>query len=220
MVFRLIFTFFIAFVVASCGTEDRKKRPIISSSQTSQTGEDQPGTATTTTTQTTVSQNGTVVPVVSAPPVFTTVPVITAVSPDTYSRAVATTPYAVECIDAFIGQGYPEAAAIEYAVARNAATKFGRSIAVGDYNQTAVQVLNVITVDSCFASVDLRLYNPLGYYCIVANNAFKSDVTIQRNCSAKLISLDSTVVTKFGRNTSTLGSRSVFSDQNELPCVP
>jgi hypothetical protein len=211
---RFIFSVCLPIAIISCGDQAEKNR---SDRTKTIASEKQGGTVDDPT------QSGPVIPApavtITPPPIYPVVQAVPA-SPDAFSRAIASTPHAVECIDAFVAQGYPEAAGIEYAVSRGAITKFGSSIAVGDYNQTQFQVLNVISVESCFASVDLRLFNPLGYYCIVFNNAFKSDITIQRNCASKLISLENNIVTKFGSNKSSYGNYSMFSSQDELPCIP
>ena len=152
--------------------------------------------------------------IVAAPPVIT----YTA-SPSVYSRAVASTPMAVECIDAFIAQGYPDAGGIQSALFRSANTKWGDSI-IGDYSDTQAQILIVIDLTSCKSKVELRLFNRNGFYCIVGNKAWASTVQIQRKCEAKLISLTPTTNTTFGRNTATIGSNGRFSSVEELPCIP
>jgi hypothetical protein len=126
---------------------------------------------------------------------------------------------AVECIDAFIAQGYPDAAGIESALFREANTKYGDSI-IGDYSDTQAQILNVIDLTSCKSKVELRLFNRNGFYCIVGNKAWASTVQIQRKCEAKLISLTPTTNTIFGHNTATIGSNGSFSRVEELPCIP
>lgn len=161
------------------------------------------------------AQNGVVIyPVAAAAPVATA-----------FSRYVAETPHAVECIDKLVAMGYPEAATIENAVARNTITRRDNIIAVADYNATAVPVLNVISLDAFQSNVDMRLFNPMGYYCIVSSVTFNSALTIQRNCSSKL-------VTMFSQNTragvyfwgwhrpiSSTTQQGVASLE-ELPCIP
>jgi len=210
----------------SCGLEStRKKNPVVSSPVKSQ-GELNGGTeATLCTLQATPTaecpivntpvQSGYGTPIiVASPPVMT----YTA-SPSVFSRAVATTPMAVECIDAFIAQGYPDAAGIESALFREANTQWGDSL-IGDYSDTQAQILNVIDLTSCKSKVELRLFNRNGFYCIVGNKAWASTVQIQRKCESKLISLTPTTNTTFGRNTATIGSNGRFSSVEELPCIP
>ena len=157
---------------------------------------------------------------VQSGPIIVGAPVMTyTASPSVFSRAVAMTPMAVECIDAFIAQGYPDAAGIESALFREANTKWGDSL-IGDYSDTQAQILNVIDLTSCKSKVELRLFNRNGYYCIVGNNSYRSTVQIQRKCEAKLISLTPTTNTTFGHNTATIGSNGRFSRVEELPCIP
>jgi len=206
----------------SCGLEStRKKNPVVSSPVKSQ-GELNGGTeATLCTLQATPTVE---CPIVSTPvqsgPIIVGAPVMTyTASPSVFSRAVAMTPMAVECIDAFIAQGYPDAGGIQSALFRSANTQWGDSL-IGDYSDTQAQILNVIDLTSCKSKVELRLFNRNGFYCIVGNKAWASTVQIQRKCEAKLISLTPTTNTTFGRNTATIGSNGRFSSVEELPCIP
>lgn len=165
------------------------------------------------------SQNGTVI----VPAAVGAAPVATA-----FSRYVATTPHAVECIDRFVAMGFPDAALIENAVERNTITRYSDIIAVGDYQTTSVPVLNVITLDAYQSAVDLRLFNPLGYYCIVSTVSFNSQITLQRSCSAQLVTMFSSDTRapaglhffKWFTPTSNTTSSGVSSQPVELPCVP
>lgn len=189
-------------IVSSCGAQ--------MSGRSSSAGAPQPGTSID------PAQSGVVYPAaVGAVPV-----------PTAYSRYVAETPNAVECIDRFIAMGQQDAALIESAVTRNTITRNSDIIAVGDYQATTVPVLNVINLDSFQSAVDLRLFNPNGFYCIVSTRSFNSKVTIQRNCAARL-------VTMFSQDTKVVGyhfwwhkpvsetiSSGVSSQPEELPCIP
>jgi hypothetical protein len=165
------------------------------------------------------AQNGTIYPAaVAAAPVATA-----------FSRYVASTPHAVECIDRFVAMGFPDAALIENAVERNTITRYSDIIAVGDYQTTAVPVLNVITLDAYKSAVDLRLFNPMGYYCIVSTVSFNSKITLQRSCSAQLVTMFSSDTQApaglhffkwFHVPTSNTTSSGVSSQPAELPCVP
>jgi hypothetical protein len=157
------------------------------------------------------------------------VPVASVPVPTAYSRYVAETPNAVECIDRFIAMGQQDAALIESAVTRNTITKNSDIIAVGDYQATAVPVLNVINLDSFQSAVDLRLFNPNGFYCIVSTRSFNTKITVQRNCSARFLTMFSQDVKVSGglhfwwfkRPVSeTTTSSGVSSQPEELPCVP
>jgi hypothetical protein len=169
-----------------------------------------------------VQSNGTspvVVPVLAAVPV--------AVS---FSRYVAQIPGAVDCIDQFVGSGYPDAALIENAIERTTSSKNVNIVAIGDYNPTAVPVLNVINLDQCNSDIDLRLFNPNGYYCIVRTKSWNSHVRIQRNCAAKLIIRYSEDVQtiqpvipfwmKFFQPTTATTSSGISSQPEEMPCIP
>lgn len=163
------------------------------------------------------SQNGAVITAaVGAAPIVTS-----------YSRYVAETPGAVECIDRFIAMGQQDAALIDSAVTRNTITKNSNIIAVGDYQATSVPVLNVINLDSFQSQVDLRLFNPMGFYCIVSTRALNSKVTIQRNCAARLVTMFSQEIRTGGMYmwwhrvpVSETTSSGVSSQPEELPCVP
>lgn len=166
------------------------------------------------------SQNGTVL----VPAAVGAAPVATA-----FSRYVATTPHAVECIDRFVAMGFPDAALIENAVERNTITRYDNVIAVGDYQATSVPVLNVITLDAYKSAVDLRLFNPLGYYCIVSTVSFNSTIRLQRSCSAQLVTMFSSDTQApaglhfwnfFHVPVSNTTSSGVSSQPVELPCVP
>lgn len=189
-------------MIVSCGTQMNGK--------SSSSGQPQAGSSVEP-----YQNGGAVIPAVSAVPV-----------PTAYSRYVAETPNAVECIDRFIAMGQQDAALIESAVSRNTITKNSDIIAVGDYQATLVPVLNVINLDSFHSRVDLRLFNPNGFYCIVSTRALNSKVTIQRNCAARLVTMFSQEVRTGGMffwwhlPVSETTSSGVSSQPEELPCVP
>lgn len=191
--------------------------------QRAENGQKQGGSVVTTGT---AAQNGGTIPtpVVTAanPAVYGNAPVAS-----TFSRYVASVPHAVECIDRFVASGYPEAATIELAVERHTVTRYDKIISVGDYNISQAPVLNIITLDSVSSDVDMRLFNPLGFYCLVRQKSFNSKITVQRNCNAKYLSIftDDTAsrgIFFFGwhKPVSNTTSWGISSQPVELPCVP
>jgi hypothetical protein len=122
--------------------------------------------------------------VVSTTPVSTTVG---ATLPTSYT--FLDTPNANLCVDAFARQGI---VLPENAVARtvNSFNVSNNGIAWQDQQTSDIPVLNVVSLSSNLSDVTFQFLNPIGFYCIVKNEAETSNVSIQRKCSAKLAQLE------------------------------
>jgi hypothetical protein len=137
----------------------------------------------------TPAQNGPIV-ATTATPVVPIVPVttvgVTAV-PDSYT--FLDTPDANLCADAFIRQGITLPAGT---VARtlNVLNVRQNGISVQDMGSSTVPVLTILRLDNRCSNTTFQLLNPLGFYCIVSNDANYSNVTIQRKCTAQLAEIE------------------------------
>jgi hypothetical protein len=150
--------------------------------------------------------------------------------PDSYT--FLDTPDANLCIDAFTRMGVT--LPID-TVARTLDSVNFRStgVALTDIGDGPVPVLNVIHLDNNMSDVLYQLLNPVGYYCIVNNNAQYSNVSIQRSCSSHKAEIEP--ITKVSVNEPALcGWRFPWFRQHaptgttnlrssaliELPCIP
>lgn len=108
-------------------------------------------------------------------------------APDSYT--FLDTPDANLCVDAFTRQGIVLPATT---VARTMDVKSVRAggIAIQDMGASTVPVLNVIHLDTTYSDIVFQFLNPVGFYCIVNNNARFSNVTIQRKCSAVIAEIE------------------------------
>lgn len=145
------------------------------------------------------------------------------------------TPDANLCVDAFIRQG------ITLPVDTVARTINVTNVRVGgvslqDMGSSPVAVLNIVRLQNNCSNTTFQFLNPVGFYCIVRNNAVYSNVTIQRRCSAGLAELEPmTHVTVnqaprscglFGwfcrdRGLDGQGTQTSYNSQiTETPCIP
>jgi len=142
------------------------------------------------------------------------------------------TPDANLCVDAFNRMGVtlpPDTVARTLDSINFKAT----GVALTDIGDGPVPVLNVVHLDNTLSDVLYQFLNPMGYYCIVNNNARYSNVSIQRSCSSHKAEIEP--ITKVSVNgpalcgwklpwfrqpepTGTTNLRS--SALIELPCIP
>lgn len=99
------------------------------------------------------------------------------------------TPNANLCLDAFIRAGTPVP---DTAVARTIKNFNVREngIAIQDMSTSTTPIVNIIELSSRLSNVVFQFLNPVGYYCIVKNDAVCSNVTIQRKCSAQMTEIE------------------------------
>jgi len=99
------------------------------------------------------------------------------------------TPDANLCADAFLRKGITLS---DLTVARsvNSFNVRNNGIAWQDMGASTVPVLNILHLESDFSNVTFQFLNPVGFYCIVKNNARFSNVTIQRKCSAQIAEIE------------------------------
>ena len=93
------------------------------------------------------------------------------------------TPDANLCTDAFLRMGVtlpPDTVARTL----NSSNFRATGVAMTDIGDGPIPVLNVIHLDNKMSDVLYQILNPVGYYCIVNNNAEYSNVTIQRSCTS------------------------------------
>lgn len=158
-------------------------------------------------------------------------------APSSYTFLV--TPNANLCADAFLRQGVTLPVDT---VARsfNSFNVRAGGIAWQDMGaESIIPVMTILNLSSKFSDVTFQLLNPVGYYCIVKNDAVFSNVTLQRRCSAQIAYIEPmTTVTinqppvkrgfcgfrwpwqryDDGANGATTSS---FNSQiNESPCIP
>ena len=110
------------------------------------------------------------------------------------SYTMIDTPDANICVDAFnrMGITLPDST-----VARsiNSFNIRANGVAWQDLGSSMVPVLNILHLDSTFSNVVFQLLNPVGFYCIIRNNAQCSNVTIQRKCSAVIAQIEPIIIT-------------------------
>jgi hypothetical protein len=99
------------------------------------------------------------------------------------------TPDANLCVDAFIRQGITLPV---NAVARtiNVTNVRVGGVSLQDMGSSPVAVLNIVRMQNNCSNTTFQFLNPIGFYCIVRNNAVYSNITIQRRCSAGLAELE------------------------------
>jgi len=101
--------------------------------------------------------------------------------PDSYT--FLDTPDANLCIDAFTRMGVT--LPIDTVARTLDSINFkATGVALTDIGDGPVPVLNVVHLDNTMSNVLYQFLNPVGYYCIVNNNAVYSNVSIQRSCSS------------------------------------
>ena len=171
----------------------------------------------------------------------TTTPIVTAGPYGAYpaSYTFLDTPDANLCADAFLRKGITLP---DTTVARsvNSINVRNNGIAWQDMGASTIPVLNVLHLDSHYSNVLFQFMNPVGFYCIVKNQATFSNVQLQRKCSAQIAEIEPmTTVTInppqaqpqgfWGRLCGSWGRRgneqdattsSLYSSINEVPCIP
>lgn len=158
-------------------------------------------------------------------------PAEVAVDPNLYTRSVAAAPHGVECMDALMNAGYSDAAAINIANYKAVDAVRSGQIVLNDYVTSPQVVMTVIDLSSYASAVDVRLMNPNAYYCLYSSKALNSSVTVQRICSAKMVTVftaatQNVIPTKhgffagwWGRSNTSEGTMINGNGFTELPCV-
>jgi len=156
------------------------------------------------------------------------IPVGYAADPGLFTRSVASVPHGVECIDALTNAGHP-ASAIN--IANYKAVSSSRSqVVLNDYVASPQLVMTVIDLSSYASEVDIRLMNPNAFYCLYSSKALDSSVTVQRICSAKMVTVFTSQTqgaapmcfpffSWLNRDTRTQGTMVNGNGFVELPCV-
>lgn len=145
------------------------------------------------------------------------------------------TPDANLCVDAFIRQGItlpPETVARTINITN---VRVG-GVSLQDMGSSPVPVLNIVRLQNNCSDTTFQFLNPVGFYCIVKNNAVYSNITIQRRCSAGLAEIEPmTHVTVnqpvkhcglfgwgcWGRGLDGQGTQTSYNSQiSETPCIP
>jgi hypothetical protein len=153
------------------------------------------------------------------------------VDPSVYTRSVASVPHGVECIDALLNAGYSDASALNIANYKAVNAVRSGQIVLNDYQASQQALMTVIDLSSYASSVDVRLMNPNAYYCLYSSKALNSSVTVQRICSAKMVTIitattQNMIPTKHGwfshfwsRSNNSEGTMINGNGFTELPCV-
>lgn len=161
-------------------------------------------------------------------------PTLVEAAPSSYT--FLDTPDANLCVDAFIRQGITLPAETVARTINITNVKVG-GISLQDLGSSVIPVLNIVRLQNNCSDTTFQFLNPVGYYCIVRNNAVYSNVTIQRRCSAGLAELEPmTHVTVnqpavhhcglFGwfcgsRGLDGAGTQTSYNSQiTETPCIP
>jgi hypothetical protein len=164
-------------------------------------------------------------------PITPTVPSGYAVDPSLYTRSVASVPHGVECMDALNNAGFPDASAINIANYKAVDAVRSGQVVLNDYQASPQVVMTVIDLSSYASAVDVRLMNPNAYYCLYSSKALNSSVTVQRLCSAKMVTVftatsQNIIPAKHGffrtwwnRDTVSEGTMVNGNGFTELPCV-
>lgn len=164
-------------------------------------------------------------------PVTSTTPVEYSVDPSVYTRSVAAVPHGVECMDALTNAGFADAAAINIANYKAVNAVRSGQVVLNDYQTSPQVVMTVIDLSSYASAVDVRLMNPNAYYCLYSSKALNSSVTVQRICTAKMVTVftaqsQNVIPTKhgffrtwFSRDTVAEGTMINGNGFTELPCV-
>jgi hypothetical protein len=134
-------------------------------------------------------------------------------------------------MDALNNAGFPDASAINIANYKAVDAVRSGQVVLNDYQASPQVVMTVIDLSSYASAVDVRLMNPNAYYCLYSSKALNSSVTVQRICSAKMVTVftstsQNAIPTKHGffrtwwsRDTVTEGTMINGNGFNELPCV-
>jgi hypothetical protein len=163
--------------------------------------------------------------------VYTSTPTYGAGMPSSYT--MLDTPNANLCVDAFnrMGIDLPD-----NTVARsfNSFNVRANGIAWQDMGESLTPVMNILDLSSTFSNVIFQMLNPVGFYCIVKNDAKFSNVTMQKRCSAVVAQLEPmTVVTvnepvrykpfhwlPWNRSADLSGTTTSYNSEiKEVPCI-
>lgn len=159
-----------------------------------------------------------------------TIPIGYAADPGLFTRSVASVPHGVECIDALTNAGHP-ASAINIANYKAVSASRSGHIVLNDYQASSQIVMTVIDLSSYASAVDIRLMNPNAFYCLYSSKALNSSVTVQRICSAKMVTVFSETTQGgpapmcfpffnfWNRDTRSEGTMINGDGFTELPCV-
>jgi len=151
------------------------------------------------------------------------------------SYTMIDTPNANLCVDAFNRMGI-DLPATTVARSFNSFNVRNNGIAWQDMGASAIPVMNILNLSSTFSNVTFQMLNPVGFYCIVRNDATFSNVTMQKRCSAQIAQIEPmTVVTVkepvshgcgwFGwfcgsADNMSGTTNSYNSEIREVPCIP